>query len=42
MLKLESLLRNPLVLVSTWLMYCLLLLAWFSYRDALKGWLCLN
>ena len=34
--------RKPLVLVSFWLTYCLVLLAWFGYRQALKGWLCLN
>jgi len=33
---------NPVVLVSFWLVYCLVLLAWFSYGQALKGWLCLN
>jgi hypothetical protein len=34
--------KNPVVLVSFWLVYCLVLLAWFSYSQALKGWLCLN
>jgi len=40
--KLKPPLQKPLALVSVWLLYCLLLLAWFSYRQALKGWLCLN
>ncbi len=42
MFKRIHLLLTPSVLVSFWLIYCLVLLAWYSYRHALKAWLCLN